>query len=95
MRKETDSLAFQVPKIAKALGKDENKESENKVQKKMSVKKEKGKLTKGRVTLYTLQKEIDIFQEATKPRKFEEVRCNLFVTYQSSWKVEDSQKGWS
>jgi len=96
-RKETSTLAVQLARIVEALEKDEEMESENEGMRKKSVKKGKGKLTKGGVTLRldTLQKEMEIFEEATETRKFDEVRSNLFATHPPSWKLEDSQRGWS
>jgi len=38
---------------------------------------------------------MEIFEEATETRKFEEVRSNLFATHPPSWKLEDRQRGWS
>ena len=95
MRKETGTLAVQLARIEQALEKDEDMESENEAMRKKSAKKGKGKLTRGGVTLDMMQKEMDIFEEATKPRKFDEVRSNLFATHPPSWKLEDSQRGWS
>jgi len=94
-RKETGTPAVQLARIEEALEKDDKMESENEVMRKKSAKKGKGKLTKGGVTLDTLQKEMEIFEEATETRKFDEVRSNLFATHLPSWKLEDSQRGWS
>jgi len=94
-RKETGTPAVQLARIEEALEKDEEMESENEVMRKKSAKKGKGKLTKGGVTLDTLQKEMEIFEEATETRKFDEVRSNLFTTHPPRWKLEDSQRGWS
>jgi len=94
-RKETDTLAVQLARIEEALEADEDMESQNEAIRKKSAKKGKGKLTRGEVTLDTLQKEMDIFEEATEPRKFDEVRSNLFATHPPSGKLEDSQRGWS
>jgi len=95
IRKETGTPAVQLARIEEALEKDEDMESENETMRKKSAKKGKGKLTKGGVTLDTLQKEMEIFEEATASRKFDEVRSNLFATHPPSWKLEDSQRGWS
>ena len=38
---------------------------------------------------------MEIFEEATETRKFDEVRSNLFATHPPSWKLQDSQRGWS
>jgi len=95
IRKETETPAVQLARIEEILKEDDDMESDNEVMRKKSAKKGKGKLTKGRVTLYMMQKEMDIFEEAAEPRKFEEVRSNLFVTHPPSWKLEDSQRGWS
>jgi len=94
-RKETGTPAVQLARIEEALEKDEEMESENEVMRKKSVKKGKGKLTKGRVTLDMLQKEMEILKEATETRKFDDVRSNLLPTHPPSWKLEDSQRGWS
>jgi len=48
-RKETGTPAVQLARIEEALEKDEEMESENEVMRKKSLKKEKGKLTKGGV----------------------------------------------
>ena len=95
MRKETGTPAVQLARIKEALEKDEDMESENEAMRKKCAKKRKGKLTREEVTFDTLQKEMDIFEEATRPRKFNEVRSNLFATHPPSWKLEDSQRGWS
>jgi len=94
-RKETGTPAVQLARIEEALEKDKEIESENEVMKKKSAKKGKGKLTKGEVTLDMLQKEMDIFEEATGTRKFDEVTSNLFATHPPTWKLGDSQRGWS
>jgi len=95
IRKETGTPAVQLARIEEALEKDEDMESENETMRKKSAKKGKGKLTKAGVTLDMLQKEMEIFEEATATRKFDEVRFNLFATHPPSWKLEDSQRGWS
>jgi len=95
IRKETGTPAVQLARIEEALEKEEYMESENEAMRKKSAKKGKGKLTRGGVLLDRLQKEMDISEEVTEPRKFEEVRSNLFVTHPPSWKLEDSQRGWS
>jgi len=95
IRKETGSPAVQLARIEEALEKDEDMESDNEVMRKKLVKKGKGKLTRGEVTLNILEKKMDIFEEATEPQKFEEVRSNLFATHPPSWNLEDSQRGWS
>jgi len=95
MRKETSTPAVQLARIEEALEKDEDMESENEAMRKKFTKKGKGKLTKGGVTLDSLQKEMEIFEKATETRKFDEVRSNLFATHLPSWKLEDSQRGWS
>jgi len=92
-RKETGTPAVQLARIEEALEKDEDMESENEVMRKKSAKKGKGKLTRGGVTLDMLQKKMEIFEEATEPRKFGEVRSNLFATHPPSWKLEHSQRG--
>jgi len=94
-RKETDTPAVQLARIEEALEKDEDMESENEVMKRKSAKKGKGKLTKGGVTLEMLNEKMEIFGKEVEPRKFEEVRSNLFATHLPSWKLEDSQRGWS
>jgi len=94
-RKETGTPAVQLARIEEALEKDEDMESENEVMRKKSAKKGKRNLTRGGVTLDMPQKKMEIFEEATEPVKFGEVRSNLFATHQSSWKLEDSQRGWS
>ena len=94
MRKEPDTPAVQLARIEEALVEDEEMESDNETMKKKSAKKGKGKLTKGAVTLDMLNKKMDISEEATGPRKFDEVRANLFATHPPSWKLEDSQRGW-
>jgi len=94
-RKVTGTPAAQLARIEEALEKDEDMESENKAMRKKSAKKGKGKLTKVRVTLDALQKEMKIFEEATETQKFDEVRSNLFAIHPPSWKLEDSQRGWS
>jgi len=95
IRKETGTPAVQLARIEEALEKDEDMESENEVMRKKSAKKGKGKLTKGEVTLEMLNEKMEIFGKEAEPRKFEEVRSNLFATHPPSWKLEDSQKGWS
>ena len=52
-------------------------------------------MTRGEVTLDMLQRKMDVAEEATGPRKFDNVRANLFATYPPSFKLEDSQRGWS
>jgi len=89
-RKETGTPAVQLARIEEALEKDEEMELENEAIRKKSMMKGKGKLTRGGVTLDSLQKETDIFKVATEPRKFDEVRSNLFTTHLPSWKLEDS-----
>ena len=91
----TGTPAVQLARIEEALEKDEDMELDNKVMRKKLMKKGKGKLTKEVVTLDTLQKKMHIFEEAAKPLKLEEVRSNLFATHPPSWKLEDSQRGWS
>jgi len=93
MRKEMGTPAVQLARIEEALEKDEDMESENEVIRKKSAKKGKGKLTRGEVSLDMLQKKMDVSEEATEPRKFDEVRANLFATHPPSWKLEDSQRG--
>jgi len=95
MRKETGTPAVQLARIEEALKKDEDMESDNEVMRKKSAKKGKGKSTRGRVTLDMMQKKMDILEEAIEPRKFDEVSSNLFATRPPSWKLEDSQRGWS
>ena len=95
MRKETCTPAVQLARNEEALEKDEDMESDNTVMRKKSVKKGKGKLTRGEVTLDMMEKKMDIFEEATEARKFDEVRSNLFATHPPSWKLENSQRGWS
>ena len=93
IKKEIGTPAVQLARIEEALGKDEYMEPDNEVMRKKSVKQSKGKLTSGEVTLDMLEKKMDIFEEATEARKFDEVRSNLFATHPSSWKLEDSQRG--
>jgi len=95
IRKEVGTPAVQLARIEEALEKDEDMESENELMRKKSAKKGKGKLTKGGVTLDMLNKKMEISGKEVEPRKFEEVRSNLFATHPLSWKIEDSQKGWS
>jgi len=95
IRKEIGTSAVQLARIKEALEKDEDMESDNEAMRKKSAKKGKGKLTRGGVTLDMLEKKMDISEKATEPRKFDEVRSNLFVTHPPSWKLEDSQRGWS
>jgi len=95
IRKEIGTPAVQLARIEEASEKDEDMESDNEVMRKKSAKKGKGKLTRGEVTLDMLEKKMDIFEEATEPRKFDEVRYNLFATHSPSWKLEDSQRDWS
>jgi len=38
---------------------------------------------------------MEIFGKEVEPRKLVEVRSNLFATHPPSWKLEDSQRGWS
>jgi len=38
---------------------------------------------------------MEIFEEGTETRKFEQLRSNLLATHPPSWKLEDSQRGWS
>jgi len=70
-------------------------ESDNEVMRKKSARKGKGKLTNEGVTLKTLNEKMEIFEREVEPQKFEEVQSNLFATHPPSWKLEDSQKGWS
>ena len=95
IRKETDTPAVQLARIEEVLEKDEEMESENEVMRKKSAKKGKGKLTKEGVTLEMLNEKMKIFRKEVEPRKFEKVRSNLFATHPPSWKLEDSQSGWS
>jgi len=83
-RKEMGTTAVQLARIEEALEKDEDMESENEAMTKKSAKKGKGKLTRGGDTLDMLQKKMKIFEEATEPRKFDEVRSNLFATHPPS-----------
>ena len=94
-RKEWGTPAVQLARIEEALEKDKDMESESEVMRKNSAQKGKGKLTKGRVTLDMLNEKMEISGAEVEPRKFEEVRYNLFATHPPSWKLEDSQKGWS
>ena len=94
-RKGTGTPAVQLARIEEALEKDEEMESDNEAMRKKSAKKGKGKLNKEVVTLDMLEKKMDIFEEATKPRKFDEVRSNLCATHPPNWKLEESQRGWS
>ena len=94
-RKETETLVVQLARIEEALKGDEDMESDNEVMRKKSAKKSKGKLTKGRVTLKMLNEKMEILGKKVEPRKFEEVKSNLFTTHLPSWKLEDSQRGWS
>jgi len=93
LRKEVDTPAVQLARIEEALSEDEEMDSDNETMKKKSAKKGKGKLTKGGVTLEMLNKKMNISEEATRSRKFDEVRSNLFATHPPSWKLEDSQRG--
>jgi len=79
-RKEEGTPAGQLARIEEALEKDEDMESENEVMRKKSARKGKGKLTKGRVTLDMLNEKMEISGTEVEPRKFEEVRSNLFAT---------------
>jgi len=93
MRKGTGTPAVQLARIEEALEKDEDMESEHEAMRKKSARKSKGKLTWGEVTLDMLQDKMEVAEEATGPRKFDEVRANLFATHPPSWKLEDSQRG--
>jgi len=93
MRKETGTAAVQLARIEEALERDEDMESDNEAMKEKSARKDKGKLTRGEVTLNMLQEKMEVTEEATRTRKFDEVRANLFATHPPSWKLEDSQKG--
>jgi len=84
IRKETETPALQLARIEKALDKDKDMESDNEVMRKMSAKKGKGKLTRGGVTLERLNEKMEIFGKEAEPRKFEEVRSNLFATHPPS-----------
>jgi hypothetical protein len=95
MRKESGTPAIQLARIEEALGKNEDMKSDNEVMKKKSARKGKGKLAEEGTILDMLNKKMGIFEEIVEPRKFEEVRSNLFATHPPSWKLEDSQKGWS
>ena len=95
VRKETETPAVQLARIEEALIEDEEMESDNEVMRKKSAKKGKGKITKGGVTLEMLNEKMEISGKEAEPRKFEEVRSNLFATHPPSWKLEDSQRGWS
>jgi len=94
-RKETDTPVVQLARIEEALEKDEEMESENEAMRKTSAKKGKGNLTTGGVSLEILNEKLEIFGKAVEPRKFDEVRANLFATHIPSWKLMDSQRGWS
>ena len=89
-RKETGTPAVQLARIEEALEKDEEMESENEAMRKKSMKKGIGNLTKREVTLEILNKKMEIFEKEVEPRKFEEVKSNLFATHPLSWKLEDS-----
>jgi len=91
----TETPAVHLARIEEALKEDEDMESDNEVMRKKSIKKDKGKLTKGEVTLEILNEKMKISWKKVEPRRFEEVRSNLFATHPPSWKLEDSQKGWS
>jgi len=93
IRKEIGTPPVQIARFEEALEKDKDMESDNEAMRKKSAKKDKGKLTRGEVTLDMLEKKLDIFEEATEPQKFDEVRSNLFATHPPSWKLEDSQRG--
>jgi len=66
IRKKMGTPAVQLARIEEALEKDEDMESENEAMRKKSAKKGKGKMTRGGVTLDALQKEMEIFEEATE-----------------------------
>ena len=83
-RKETETPAGQLVRIKEAWKEDEDMESDNEVMRKKSVKKGKGKLTKGGVTLEMRNKKMEIFGKEVEPRKFDEVRSNLFATHPPS-----------
>jgi len=95
IRKEIGTLAVQLARIEEALEKDEEMESDNEVMRKKSVRKGKGKSTRGGVTMEMLNEKMEISEKEVEPRKFDEVRSNLFATHPPSWKLEDSQRGWS
>jgi len=94
-RKETETPVVQLARIEEALKENEDMESDNEVMRKKSAKKSKGKSNQGRVTLEMLKEKMENSSKEVEPRKFEEVRSNLFVTHPPSWKLEDSQRGWS
>jgi len=68
VRKETGTLAAQLARIEEALKENKDMELDNEVMRKKSVKKGKGKLTKGGITLDILQKKMDTFEEAAGPQ---------------------------
>ena len=94
-KKATGTPAVQLAMIEVALEKDEDMESDNEAMRKKLARKGKGRLNKEGATLDMLNKKIEIFGKEVEPRKFDEVRSNLFATYPPSGKLEDSQRGWS
>jgi len=60
---------------------------------KKCAREEKRKLTKGGVTLDTLEKKIDIFEKAVEPWKIDKLRSNLFAIHPPSWKLEYRFRG--
>jgi len=95
LRKEVGTPGAQLARIEEALGEDKEMASENETKRKKSARKGKVKLTKGMVTLDTLNMKMHTSEEATAPQIFDEVRTNLFATHPPSWKLEDCQRGWS
>jgi len=94
-RRESGTPAVQLARIEEALEKDEDMELDNEVMRKKSARKGKGKLTNGGVTLEMLNEKMEVSVREVEHLKFEEVRSNLFATHPPSWKLENSQKGWS
>jgi len=96
-RKSKEPPAMQLAKIEESREGQEDDEmvSDNETMRKQTGRKGKGKLTDGAATLDQLNADMDIFEQGSERRKFEEVRGNLFATHPPSWKLEDNQKGWS
>jgi len=95
MNKEPGTPAVQLARIEEALREVEEMESDSETMKKKSARKGKGKLTNGGVTLEMLNRKMEITEQATGSRNFDEVRSNLFATHPPSWKLENSQRRWS
>ena len=91
------TLAQQLTKLEMRMeGIEEEEGSDNRTIAKKTVKKKKRMLRKDCTSLSQMEEEMGMeCIEPAVPKLFEEVKTDILERAQSSWKLEDSQKGWS